>query len=353
MTNAEIQALISKAISELTQTTVGYINKHWKIPPPGTHWADGMNYLAQASSALNAVEPAPIPTPTPTVGQLPKYGVCPGHASQTWDNSLHTWVMDKMKELAQGQPFGWRIDAGGMSTRLDRDVNACLARGITPYLIVGGTNRNPSRSAPTWVRDMATHYKGKGIVYTGPNEPDLNGWDAITLAWHCKAVYDTIKAVDPDAPVGYAALWKGSPNSFDNWQPYVKQAAAICKGHMDFFPSHFYDDPGAATVANSNWNIWTWYFDKFGAHPGQTAEAIFRNAGINIPFVNDESGGKETDPEFTNKCLRLFNQAKQNVCYTSFIYCILPDVPGYNYLLNANRTERPSYQPLKNFMATV
>jgi hypothetical protein len=65
MTNAEIQNLIKKAVSELTQTTVGYVNKHWKMPPPGTHWADGMSLLAQATSALEVVEPTPTPTPTP------------------------------------------------------------------------------------------------------------------------------------------------------------------------------------------------------------------------------------------------------------------------------------------------
>ena len=40
--------LATKAIAELKQTTVGYKNnKIWTIPPPGSHWANAMNYLKQ------------------------------------------------------------------------------------------------------------------------------------------------------------------------------------------------------------------------------------------------------------------------------------------------------------------
>lgn len=317
---------------------------------------DSAWYVVEALGLADAgtyppVAPPPPPPPPPT--GVPKYGVSPGHVSQVWDDATHAWVMSEMQALAQGRPFLFRVDAGGSSARLDRDVNGCVAHGLTPYLTVGGTNKTPSTSAPVWLAEMASRYKGKGVVYTGPNEPDLNGWDATTLAHHCAAVYDTIKSVDPAAVVGYAAIWKGTPNSFDAWQPYVKQAASIAKGHFDFFPFHGYDDPAQANVANAGWNMWTWYFDKYGAHAGQTAEAIFRAAGISVPFVNDESGGKETDPAFSQKCVRLLDQAKTGVCHGSVIYCVLPDVPGYNYLLNADRTERPSYGAIKSFMATT
>jgi len=296
---------------------------------------------------------------------LPKYGWCPGAASGSWDDATHAWVMAKGKECAQGESFAYRVN-GTPGARTDRDIMGCWANGMTPYLAVGGTNRSPSTAAPTWLASWVQHIKSlrdnwaanhggirPPVVYTGPNEPDLNGWDATTLAKHQVSIYDVIKANDKDVLVGYAAIWKGSPNAFANWQPYIKQAAAIAKGKFDFFPGHFYDDPAQATVANAGWNCWNWWFKRYGGHAGQTAEDILQAAGINVPIVNDESGGKNADPEFTNKCLRLLDQTKQGPCGMTIIYCVLPDVPGYNYLLNANRTERPCYQPFKAFMATV
>jgi hypothetical protein len=44
--------------------------------------------------------PPPPPPPPPTTGTVPIYGVCPGHASQTWDDATHAWVMDEMEKLA-------------------------------------------------------------------------------------------------------------------------------------------------------------------------------------------------------------------------------------------------------------
>lgn len=295
--------------------------------------------------------------PPPPARVLPKYGVCPGFASQVWSDTTHAGVMAKMKALAQGRPLLYRVPAGGLSTRLDRDVSGCLNAGLTPYLCIGGTNRTPSNVAPSWLASMALHYKGKNVIYTGPNEPDLNGWDATTVANHSKAIWDTIRSVDSEALIGYAAIWKGSPNAFTSWQPYVKQAVAICRSAFQsgmFFPFHAYDDPALTTTSTQAvWNMWTWYFRKFGFHVGQTAEDIFAAAGLSGVFVNDESGGKNTDPEYTNKCMRILTQAKQNVCHTSTIYAVLPDVAGYNYLLNSDLSERPCYGAFKTFMSGV
>lgn len=35
------------AVAELKKTTVGYINKSWKTPPPGSHWANALDFLSQ------------------------------------------------------------------------------------------------------------------------------------------------------------------------------------------------------------------------------------------------------------------------------------------------------------------
>lgn len=43
-TNAELR---DAAVAELRQTTVGYVNKHWQTPPPGTHWRKALDLLSQ------------------------------------------------------------------------------------------------------------------------------------------------------------------------------------------------------------------------------------------------------------------------------------------------------------------
>ena len=41
------QELRDQAVAELKQTTVGYVNKNWKVPPPGTHWKKALDILDQ------------------------------------------------------------------------------------------------------------------------------------------------------------------------------------------------------------------------------------------------------------------------------------------------------------------
>lgn len=39
-------AQVAQAVTELKQTTVGYINKNWTVPPAGTHWKNALDLLA-------------------------------------------------------------------------------------------------------------------------------------------------------------------------------------------------------------------------------------------------------------------------------------------------------------------
>jgi hypothetical protein len=43
-TNAELR---DAAVAELRQTTVGYQNKYWQVPPPGTHWQKALDLLSK------------------------------------------------------------------------------------------------------------------------------------------------------------------------------------------------------------------------------------------------------------------------------------------------------------------
>lgn len=43
-----VLALTDAAITELKQTTVGFKNKNWMVPPAGSHWAKALDLLAQA-----------------------------------------------------------------------------------------------------------------------------------------------------------------------------------------------------------------------------------------------------------------------------------------------------------------
>lgn len=59
MTDKELR---DAAVARLKQTTVGYKNKHWTIPPPGTHWDAALDYLA----LIGQEEPPPPPPPSGT-----------------------------------------------------------------------------------------------------------------------------------------------------------------------------------------------------------------------------------------------------------------------------------------------
>lgn len=69
MTDAELR---DQAVAHLRQTTVGYLNKNWKTPPPGTHWAAALDTLAQIGAA--APPPPPPGSPALPAGPLTKAG---------------------------------------------------------------------------------------------------------------------------------------------------------------------------------------------------------------------------------------------------------------------------------------
>jgi hypothetical protein len=57
MTDAELR---DAALVHLHKTTVGYINKHWTVPPAGTEWQQGLDLLAQIGQAPPTPQPPPV-----------------------------------------------------------------------------------------------------------------------------------------------------------------------------------------------------------------------------------------------------------------------------------------------------
>lgn len=61
-------------MAALKQTTVGYVNRNWKVPPPGSQWAKGLALLAQ----IGAAQQPPVTTGSGVAiigygGKLPGY----------------------------------------------------------------------------------------------------------------------------------------------------------------------------------------------------------------------------------------------------------------------------------------
>jgi hypothetical protein len=82
--------LVAQALAELEQTTVGYKNRNWTVPPPASHWAKGLALLAQvtppppAGPPVSAVEWADT-EPVLDQGQT---GHCVGFGGAQWGNTL-------------------------------------------------------------------------------------------------------------------------------------------------------------------------------------------------------------------------------------------------------------------------
>lgn len=57
MSDAEIR---DDAVAHLKKTTVGYVNKHWKIPPQGSEWDQGLDLLAQIGQTTPPPDPPPV-----------------------------------------------------------------------------------------------------------------------------------------------------------------------------------------------------------------------------------------------------------------------------------------------------
>lgn len=70
MTTPTDATLRDQAVAKLKQTTVGFKNSHWTVPPVGTNWEQALDLLGQ----IGAVAPPPPSGPALPVGPFTKSG---------------------------------------------------------------------------------------------------------------------------------------------------------------------------------------------------------------------------------------------------------------------------------------
>lgn len=348
MTDRELWATVW---AELTLTTDSYPLWKSKGFPANTHWAKAKALGDQIGVVAPPPPPPPPPPlpppPSPVVTDLPRYGISTGAIYSTWSAATLDFACKKMAELAQGHPFAVRYDAWDAGATFTRTTDAVLAHGLTPYIVLYASGG--PRAADNLGRDIAAKYKGRGLVFTGPNEPDLHGWQPDQLADFQKAMYASVKAGDPDALCGASGLWKGNGVTTSP-QAFMRAYCTRAKGSFDFFQFHGYDDP---TQMSQSWCIWAWIFPGGYQHPAGNCVDIMHSLGVNVPILSDECGGQITDADQGGKVVKMLDQAKNGRVAGSYIFSLLPDYDGKWYIINADRSERPAFTAYKQFMAAL
>ena len=252
----------------------------------------------------------------------------------------------------------------------DQVMNAAIANGIEPTMILGGWLSYPNRpSLAVWeeyARTTAIKYTGKVRIYEVINEPDVVCWSPQTYVPYLQAAYRGIKAGNPDAIVATGGHSKWDRLACGVSQPYrgcgcgtgVKEwvramYAAGAKGYFDILGVHLYDD----AYERGNWNGW----DHTFVTPDNTRAIMDAQGDTNKPIWNTESGARPTAnyPEgVLNGQKRVaFNNANAvktqrfpiaNVAwYTLHDY----DEPGFG-LLDRNDARRPAWFGFRDGIAS-
>jgi len=213
--------------------------------------AYGTSGLTATASSLVTVSNT-VSVPPPNLGNIPRFGIATGY------RILSRSAADQKFELDQIQAVGAKLvrfdSLPGNQSKVDAVVNGVLSRGMEPILVLFGTTGPISPStAAAFAGSQAAKWKGRLRLYEFANEPDLNGWNGTSYAKALIAVYNAIKAADPNAVVIAGALWKGAGGPV-KWVTDMYNAGA--KGHFDILSLHLYDDP----FASGSWNIWNMAF---------------------------------------------------------------------------------------------
>ena len=299
---------------------------------------DGTSASVSSTVTVNVTAPPPPPPPAP--GLLPRYGISTGSVYTSWGAATRDYAIGRMVDLAGGKPFAVRYDCWVMDAQFIDFTDRCLNAGLTPYIVLYSTTSPSGSHDMTLGQKIAARWKGKGLVFTGPNEPDLNGWGADQLADFQKQVYASVKSGDPAALCGFGALWKGGPGP----QAYVKSLIARAKTSLDFASFHAKEPPSWRDPGNP-WDQWL----PGGWYPAdQTCKGLLAAAGINVPIVDDEAGANKGPNQGVELTAQL-QQVSSGRCDGAYVFSLLVDNDPGKEIINADHTYQPGYPVLKSF----
>ena len=189
--------LAKAAAAEFKLTTVGYINKNWKPPPPaGTHWAKGMALLAQIGGTPPPPPPPPSgdvkwPNSNPVLNQG-QYGRCVGFAWCQWGNTLpvddHYGYQDGVDVYYEATVLDGHPDPAGQQGATTRSgVKAMQNRGrLTSYAFASSIDtvrqwvktKGPVTVGTDWHQDM---YQPNAQGYVKPTGAIVGGHEWVIV----------------------------------------------------------------------------------------------------------------------------------------------------------------------------
>jgi hypothetical protein len=167
----DVQAVLDKlaaAEAALKQTTVGYVNKRWTVPPAGTNWANGLGAISDARTLLATTVPLYFN------GDLQA-----GDLSQWSDfHDAH------LSSIPPGVLVVPRPGGGYMGRVLVPAGSSTSTTGDATFLWEGGDYKAPwlSKGADTWFRQRILFPDGTNASYPGrftPSQPVSSGWDTV------------------------------------------------------------------------------------------------------------------------------------------------------------------------------
>ncbi len=234
MTDAELR---DAAVAKLKQTTVGYKNKHWTVPPEGSNWDSALDLLAQI-----AVEDPPPPPPPPDPEPVP--------------------VTLKLGINMNNDPSSWMNQAGSLNPKSIREgvmtsakVSFAAAEGATVIKLL---NRDPSGLASSlaevnqwpqithWELDNEPYFRGVNVAAWARSARDLAR--AITQAHPSHTVICPMLVQTNGGDYRTDGIWKP-------WATQVLDAAPDLPQWVDAWSGHPYSpgkSPQTKTQANGS-----------------------------------------------------------------------------------------------------
>jgi len=221
-TDAELRDQIE---AELKQTTVGFINSHWKVPPPGTHWANVFTLLPQIGAAY-----------TPPAGGLdPRYPAALHALYNTWappaspTQEIATQAALDALAIKAGDWVVVKPLQGGAAYTGQHDWNWQLPRGqisakiqFEPGVLFRGTPTS-YQSVISCIAMTGT----TGLLLEGPADVANPGWNPMK-SQDCKDVIVRGMICHDSATGGFGV----SADTTGAWNVWLVDGEAYNNGHQ-------------------------------------------------------------------------------------------------------------------------